>query len=176
MTTRFTRRAVTGRVTLLALAGALATLAAVASCGPDLPFAPGTKMVPSADTASGLGTVADLTSHKQAWLAQGVRSYRFRRAESCFCVASDDIRPAVVEVREGQVTKVWNLQTGAAMRASAAITIEAYFDRAIAEASRSGGRVLVAYDRALGYPVQLTLGHPEVDAGEYVTITDLQRS
>jgi len=54
------------------------------------------------------------------------------------------------------------------------LSVERLFDRAIEDAER-GERVIVRYDAALGYPVYLSLGEPERDAGVIYVLSNLRR-
>jgi len=75
------------------------------------------------------------------------------------------MRPVLIEVRGGVISKVWDLETTNPIAdVSLYSTITGLFDAAIAERSR-GGNVTVAYDASLGTPVRLEIGTVANDAG-----------
>ena len=116
------------------------------------------------DTLPGTGELTELQQHRAAWVALGINDYRFQMQATCFC-GGDFIRPVLIEVRGGVVSKVWDLQTTKPIADKRLFpTITTLFDDAIAERSR-GGRVRVTYNRASGIPVWLEVGTLENDAG-----------
>ena len=128
----------------------------------------------SRDTIPGTGQLAELQQRRAAWLARGIKDYRVQLRISCFC-AGDLVRPKLVEVRNGVVSKVWDLETGRPIASVSGIpTITALFDAAIAERSR-GGNVSVTYDKAFGIPVRLEVGTIANDAGVLYFLSELKR-
>ena len=158
--------------TLVALAFVLS------ACSDSLPFAPRSvdRLSPSTEAVTGLGTVADLRARRDAWLASGPLDYVVEEQLSCFCGDELEFQPSVLEVRNRRVTRVWSLRTGRRFIPSEGtlLSVERLFDRAIEDAER-GERVIVRYDAALGYPVYLSLGEPERDAGVIYVLSNLRR-
>src|SRR5688572_17580267 len=127
----------------------------------------------SADTVTGTGDVSELQQRRSAWLARGIDDYRVQLQITCFC-GGDIRRPVLVEVRDGAVAKVWDLETARAVTdLSLYPSITKLFDKAIAERS-GGGHVSVAYDRELGIPARIEIGTLANDAGTLYTLADLR--
>lgn len=149
----------------------------ISACSDSLPFdpRPAERLSASADAVTGLGTVADLRARREAWLASGPHSYIVEEQFSCFCGFELELQPSVLEVRNREVTRVWNLRTGRRFvpREGTLLSVERLFDLAIQYAER-GDRVIVKYDAALGYPVHLSLGEPERDAGVIYVLSNLR--
>jgi hypothetical protein len=125
----------------------------------------GTKLLSVAgDTIHGTGQLAELQQRRAAWVARGISNYRVQLRKSCFC-GGNVMRPVLIEVRGGVISKVWDLETTNPIAdVSLYSTITGLFDAAIAERSR-GGNVTVAYDASLGTPVRLEIGTVANDAG-----------
>jgi hypothetical protein len=127
------------------------------------------------DTISGTGQLAELQQRRASWVARKIDDYRFQLAISCFC-GSEITRPVVIQVRQGAVTSVVDVQTNKPVtNKSLYPTITALFDAAIAERSR-GGSVSVAYDRVIGIPARLEVGTVANDAGVLYFISDFVAS
>jgi len=124
----------------------------------------------SGDTIVGTGSLAELQQRRAAWIARGINDYQVQLQIVCFC--GDDItRPVLVEVRGGAIAKVWDLETARAVTTlSSYPTITKLFDMAIAERSREGGYVSVAYDATYGLPARIEIGTLANDAGIMYTL------
>ena len=147
-----------------ALAVLLAVTLTATACADDSPSGLGKQLSVSGDTIVGTGQLAELQQRRAAWVARGIDDYRVELRISCFC-GGDITRPVLVEVRNGVVSKVWDLETAKPVaNLEPYPTITALFDKAIAERSR-GGHVSVAYDRQLGFPARLEVGTVANDAG-----------
>ena len=130
-------------------------------------------LLPS-DTIPGTGQLSELQQRRAAWVARGITDYRFQLQISCFC-GGDITRPVLIEVRDGAVAKVWDLETGRPVANTALYpTITRLFDAAIAKRA-NGGNVSVAYDQALGIPVRLEVGTIANDAGVLYYLSALMR-
>ena len=131
---------------------------------------------PATDAVQGSGTVEELRARRDAWLATRPRNYFVQEQLGCFCGDGPDFRPAILEVRNGEVTRAWGMRTGKRFtpRKGALQSVEQLFDEAIAYAER-GSRVVVKYDRLRGYPVVLILGTPENDGGVIYSLGRLSR-
>ena len=148
-----------------AITASLVVAFAASACADDSPSGLGKQQLSvSSDTIVGTGQLAELQQRRAAWIARGIDDYRVELRISCFC-GGDITRPVLVEVRNGVVSKVWDLETGKPVaNLEPYPTITALFDKAIAERSR-GGHVSVAYDRQLGFPARLEVGTVANDAG-----------
>jgi hypothetical protein len=148
--------------TLVALAAALGS---VACSDNKVPLGLGSQEVAfSRDTVRGTGELTELQQRRAAWVARGIKDYRYQLRQTCFCVA-EAIRPKLLEVRGGTVARAWDLATGKEVIDTRGFpTITTLFDDAIATRA-SGGPVRVTYDRALGIPVLLEIGTLANDAG-----------
>src|SRR5690348_163630 len=71
-----------------------------------------TDIIPATNAVEGSGTVAELRARRDAWLATGPRSYFVQEQLNCFCGDGPDFRPAILEVRNGDVTRAWSLRSG----------------------------------------------------------------
>ena len=160
----------------LRLLAALSIAAATVACASKDTTPSGlgaTQLNVSADTIPGTGDLSELQQRRSAWLARGIDDYNVQLQISCFC-GGDIRRPVLVEVRDGAVAKVWDLETARAVTdLSLYPTITKLFDKAIAERS-GGGYVSVAYDREFGIPARIEIGTLANDAGTLYTLGDLR--
>ena len=118
----------------------------------------------SGDTIVGTGQLTELQQKRDAWVARGINNYRVELRISCFCI-EEMRRPVQIEVRNGAVAKVLDLETAKPVSdMSRYPTITQLFDSAI-EMRSGGGNVSVAYDKELGYPARLEIGTIANDAG-----------
>ena len=123
----------------------------------------------SGDTVPGNASVLELRAMRAKW--ENVRAgsdYRMQTRVTCFC-GEEYTRPLEIEVHGDAVFSVRDLVSGQLRPTTDSWTIEALFDRAIAERLR-GGRVRVTYLRSAGYPVWIEIGTPENDAGATYTV------
>ena len=151
------------RTALVVVAFAALTLAA---CGKHEPTATTLLgLVPAAgDTVHGSGSEFELVAMRNRWAdVRGGRDYSFATSFACFC-AGETMTPVRVSVHGTQVVSVREVATGRERSVVGYYTIEELFDRAIAERARDGV-VRVTYAKTWGYPVSLTIGTPENDAG-----------
>lgn len=141
-------------------------VAAVACADTDTPSGLGTQQLSiSGDTVVGNGQLAELQQRRAAWIARDIKDYRVQLQIVCFC-AGDIRRPVLIEVRDNVIAKVWDLETARPVTTvSSYPTITGLFDRAIAELSKAGGHVSVAYDGTFGFPVRIEIGTLANDAG-----------
>ena len=152
------------------------SIAATAACASNDTTPSGlgaTQLNISADTVKGTGNLSELQQRRAAWLARGIDDYRFQLQITCFC-GGDIRRPVLVEVRDGAVAKVWDLETARAVTdLSLYPSITKLFDMAVAQAS-GGNHVSVAYDREFGIPARIEIGTLANDAGTLYTLADLR--
>ena len=161
---------------LLLLTAATIAIAAAVACSDDSPTArlEARQALMAGDTITGSGQLSELREHRAAWVSHGIDDYRFQLRISCFC-GGDITRPVVIEVRDGAIATVEDLETGKAVDdVSVYPTITKLFDAAIAERA-GGGHVSVAYDQALGIPVRLEVGTLANDAGILYLVGSLVR-
>lgn len=153
----------------------MATVIVIACADASTDTGLGTQQVAfSRDTIPGTGQLAELQQRRAEWLARGIKDYRIQLRISCFC-AGDVVRPKLVEVRNGVVSKAWDLETAQPVASIAGIpTITGLFDAAIAERAR-GGNVSATYDKAFGIPVRLEVGTVANDAGVLYFLGGLKR-
>jgi hypothetical protein len=132
-----------------------------------------TQLSVSGDTIVGTGELAELQQRRAAWIARGIDDYRIQLQIVCFC-AGDIRRPVLLEVRGGEVSKVWDMETARPVTAlSSYPSVTKLFDLAIAERS-GGGYVSVVYDKALGIPTRIEIGTLANDAGTMYVLGELQ--
>ena len=154
------------------LAPALAaTLLAAGGCTAR-PAAPAGPVLQSSSVA-GRGDVQALRDLQARWKALGVTRYQFVLARSCFCVP-DVTQPAVVEVRDGVVTRATAQSDGRALDVSLFLTIDQLFERAI-EAAGRGEPIELQHDERYAYPTQLTVGSLAADAGVAYAVSAVRR-
>ena len=153
------------------LLAALSALAIIACADNATPSGLGTHQLSvSGDTIAGTGQLSELQQRRAAWVARGINDYQVQLQIVCFC--GDEItRPVLLEVRGGAIAKVWDLETARAVTIlSSYPTITKLFDMAIAERSREGGYVSVAYDTTYGFPARIEIGTLANDAGTMYTL------
>lgn len=158
------------------VAAACLAIAVAAGCASDSPATGlgAQQVLISQDTITGSGQLSELQDRRAAWVARGITNYQFQLQISCFC-GSDITRPVLIEVRDGAVAKVLDLETSKPVaNTSPYSTITQLFDKAIAMRS-GGGNVSVAYDQALGVPVRLEVGTIANDAGVLYFLSALVR-
>jgi hypothetical protein len=158
---RFARRLLT----------ALSALAVIACADNTTPSGLGTQQLSvSGDTIVGTGQLSELQQRRAAWVARGINDYQVQLRIVCFC-AGDITRPVLLEVRGGAVAKVWDLETTHPVATlSSYPPITKLFDMAVAERSREGGYVSVAYDATYGFPARIEIGTLANDAGTMYTL------
>ena len=148
------------------LLAALSVLAVVACSENTTPSGLGSQQLNVAgDTIVGSGQLSELQQRRAAWIARGVNDYQFQLRISCFCLV-EVTRPVLIEVRGGAIARVWDLETARPVTTvSSYPTITSLFDRAVAERSREGGYVSVAYDATYGFPARIEIGTLANDSG-----------
>jgi len=101
-----------------------------------------------------------LADHRARWSAAGIQDYQFEVLQQCEC-APAMVRPAIVEVRRGAVTRV-TYRTGevAAPDARALFpTVDDLFDRIDEAIESEAATMTVSYDTVLGYPTQISIDY-----------------
>ena len=154
---------------------AAATITLLGACGREDPtgatvfgFLPAT-----ADSIPGSGSVAELRLMKARWTeARHGRNYSFVTGMGCFCPSYYGALVRVVVIGD-RVATVREMDSGGVRPADDYYTIEELFDRAIAFRA-GGGPVRATYDGHAGYPLSLTIGTPENDAGVIYAVGDVE--
>jgi Family of unknown function (DUF6174) len=114
-----------------------------------------------------------LSKAQSQWRGAGLSSYQFRSSVSCFC--GDEYRgPLRVTVRQGRVTAVVDIATGASRPLTYRQPVDSVFGLVRTEIAERPNRLQVTYDPSLGFPKTLTYGTPENDGGGYITIDSVQ--
>ena len=116
-----------------------------------------------------------LARNRALWTRQHVTSYRFTMSRSCECLAPQMTGPAVVEVRNGNLTA--QLAAGAAADTALFTRVEGMFDL-IQRAVDARAEVLaVEYDRTLGYPTSINIDYSKTIADDEfsVFVTSFER-
>ena len=154
----------------LAAAGAVALLAASACTARQVePTGP----VLQSSSVTATGDVQALRALQQRWQALGLQHYQFVLARSCFCV--EEVRlPALVEVRDGVVTRVTARSDGRTLDPQHFLSIEQLFAQAI-EAAERGEPIVLRHDAEYAYPTELTIGTLANDAGVAYTVSGVRR-
>ena len=121
------------------------------------------------DPTSPFWASARLSGAEARWKKAKLTNYSFISAVSCFCL-EDYARPLRVTVRQGRVTAVFDVRTGAARPVSYRQPMDSIFAMVRLEIVERPERLNVSYDEALGFPRTLTYGTPENDGGGTITI------
>jgi hypothetical protein len=98
---------------------------------------------------------SELQRARMRWARQGLVSYRYDYARSCFCLA-ESTRPVTIEVRDGAVATVIDRETGQVVTTSHGIrwpTIPDLFAE-VERATREADDFRVTYDRERGHPTE----------------------
>ena len=127
----------------------------------------------SKDPASPFWASARLSDAEARWQKAGLPAYSFISSVSCFCL-DDYVRPLRVTVRQGRVTAVSDVRTGAARPVSYRHPMDSIFAMVHREIVERPERLNVSYDPALGFPRTLTYGTPENDGGGTITIDSVR--
>ena len=101
---------------------------------------------------------SDLAQARQRWAVNGIRSYEFTGALSCFCT-TESMRAVTVSVTDGVVTRRVYADTGAPMAASNTTfsTGEALFELIGSAIARHAAVVDVTYDPVRGVPTRIAI-------------------
>ncbi len=117
-------------------------------------------------------TNSALENQRARWLSAGIVDYQFEYRQRCECVPAL-AEAALVEVRGGVVTRVVYRDTGRAAAADAQAlfpTIDELFERIDDAIRREAAMLTVSYDRALGYPTQISIDYDMRVADDEVSI------
>ena len=133
--------------------------AALAFAGCDNPF-------------SSSGPERDLEEARRTWGRQGISSYTFKVSQLCFC-GPDTHGTFAVVVREGRVASVTDAETGAPRtpNPSVPLTVEALFAKVEDAIDHDADQLVVRYDPALGYPLEIAIDFIERAIDDEVTYT-----
>ena len=150
----------------------VAAVLAIAACGKEAPTSVALRgVLPVADSAQGSGSAAELRLMKARWA--GVRDGRdYSFVTFAFCQCAYDLTPVRVTVRGARVAAVHEVASGESRPVDHYYTIEQLFDWALEERKQGWG-VSVVYATAHGYPIWLTIGEPERDAGATFRVQDV---
>jgi hypothetical protein len=97
----------------------------------------------------------ELRRNQRLWQSRSIEDYQFVQQRSCFCDPGS-LKPIRVEVREGQVVRVEDLDTGVPLPPSRAMTVEGLFDRIEQVIHNDYEYLETTYDPGLGFPVELS--------------------
>ena len=125
------------------------------------------------DPTSPVWASIELGAAKERWQRAGLTNYSFISSVSCFC-SREYVAPMRVTVRQGQVTDVVDIGTGASRPLTYRQPVESIFGLVQVEIRERPERLEVSYDRTLGFPRTLTTGTPENDAGGRITIDSVR--
>ena len=128
------------------------------------------------DARPGIDDKRVLAGARQQWAARPFPDYIFETRRDCFC-RSEEIGPSRITVRQGVITHVTSIETGAAVVAADWYTIEQLFERIPQLAEQNGVEdVAVEYDSALGYPSSIAVRYEEgiLDAGILYVISAVE--
>jgi len=104
------------------------------------------------------GTLDGLADARERWASTGIEEYRFEYSRACECLASQ-VGPFVVTVSGGEVEDVESLAGAPLPDDYVAFTVAGLFER-IGDAFEQGAdRVDVAYDAALGFPIDVEIDY-----------------
>ena len=132
--------------------------------------------------ACSIAAPSEYDQNIKKWGDVGLTHYRFKLSLLCFCVFTDQM-PLTVEVKDGEVVSVTN-QTGEMVLLSddlyqyyePYLTIDRLFSELSVVLSGEADEVLVTYDSANGYPVNITIDYIKeaIDDELYIQISDLE--
>ena len=136
----------------------LPLVAAIASC---------------AGNPTGVGPGAlRLAGAERKWKETALHTYSFKSTIDCFCRGSFR-GPMLVTVRQGMVTAVVDVASGATQPLSDRAPIDSLFGLTRAELLARPALLTVTYDSKLGFPASIAYGDRAVDGGAVVTVSDV---
>lgn len=107
------------------------------------------------------------------WKSAGLASYRFVSHASCECLIQY-AGPLLVTVRQGRVTEVVDVATGAARPVAYRQPVDSIFALIRTEIAERPEQLQVTYDHSLGFPRMLVYGNRERDGGGDITMDNVQ--
>ena len=110
-----------------------------------------------------------LSGAEARWRNANLTNYSFISGVSCECLPDYATRLRVT-VRQGRVTVVSDVRTGAARPVTYRQTMDSIFAKVRQEIEERPERLNVVYDATLGFPHTLTYGTPENDGGGTITV------
>lgn len=107
------------------------------------------------------GLKGDLERARERWDATGPASYRYTVTRQCFCIR-EALGPAVVTVRDGEVTAVTRAGSGEPVEPEYRDffpSVEGLFEILEEAVERDADRIEVRYDPVLGSPVHVWIDY-----------------
>ena len=122
---------------------------------------------------TGTGTAGlRLANAERRWNEAALASYSFKSTINCFCL--DTYRgPMLVTVRQGTVTSVIDVASGAARPLDFRTPIDMLFGLVRTELSERPELLKTAFDSKLGFPTLISYGEQALDGGGVITISDV---
>ncbi len=127
----------------------------------------------TSDPTSPFGQRLDLQSAQKKWSDARLVNYSFNSTVLCFCLP-EFTGTKRVTVRNGQVTAIVDVGTGASEPLTWRQPVDSIFKQVAEEIRQRPERLQVTYDDKLGYPRTLTYGTPENDGGGYITVDSVR--
>ena len=115
----------------------------------------------------------EATEAQHRWESRHIASYAYNLDITCFCIHRGTY---AIEVRNGEITSVRNVATGAAPPAEQVewmMTVDRLF-ATINDARQAGKPVRATYHPELGYPTEAEIGMLADDSGTLYRITNLR--
>jgi hypothetical protein len=129
--------------------------------------------------ASANSNLGQLKIKRQQWNQQKIFNYRYTITSSCFC-PPEARGPVVIEVRNGQTTKITSANTGQPVNPELFRkynTIPKLFNLITNAITRRASSLTVQYNPTLGYPTQINIDYSSQMADEevFLSIENLQK-
>jgi hypothetical protein len=126
------------------------------------------------DPTGAVPTALSLSAAERRWHDAAMANYSYVGVIGCFCL-DEYVGPLRATVRQGRVTEVVDVQTGAARPLTFRKPIDSLFAMVRTEISVRPERLRITFDKRLGYPSSLTYGTPENDGGGTITVSEVSR-
>ena len=129
---------------------------------------------------SALGQGDDFSRNQKKWQDAGITHYRFNLFVGCFCAFTENM-PLVIEVKDGEIVSMEYqtgnpLDDGSREYFSSFATIDRLFAELEGVLHGEADKVIVTYDPAYGFPVELNLDFIEEVADDelYLTVSGFE--
>ncbi|MES3035215.1 MAG: DUF6174 domain-containing protein [Gemmatimonadota bacterium] len=127
----------------------------------------------ASDPTGALSQTLRVEGAQDRWRGAGLRSYSFNSTVYCFC-PDEYVGTKRVTVRNGLVTAVVDVRTGASNPLSWRQPVDSLFALVRREAIRLPAFLDVSYDDRLGFPRRISYGEQAIDDGGTITIDSLR--
>jgi Family of unknown function (DUF6174) len=115
----------------------------------------------------------DVVAAHQRWQRSALANYTFVSAIDCFCTP-EYTAPMSVTVRNGVVTAVTSVASGASQPLNSRQPIDSIFANLERQASENPSMLSAEFNATYGYPVRAAFGSLAADAGYVIYISALR--